>query len=49
MKTEIIQVRIEKDLKDKLQDMADSDHRKLADYIRLHLIKLMEEKEKKKK
>ena len=49
MKTEVIQVRIEQDVKEKLQQLADADHRKLSDYIRLQLIKFLETLDKKKK
>lgn len=48
MKTEVIQVRVEQDLKDKLQRLAEADHRKLGDFIRLQLIKLLEADKKKK-
>ena len=47
MKTEVIQIRVEQKLKDKLQQMSDADNRKLADYIRLQLIKLAEQSKKK--
>lgn len=48
MKTEVIQVRVDEDLKNKLQSMADADHRTLADFIRVQLIKLAEQSNKKK-
>lgn len=48
MKKDVIQIRVEEDLKKKLQTMADSDSRKLSDFIRLHLLKLVENKGKKK-
>lgn len=41
-------MRLGKDMKDELQKLADRDNRKLSDYIRLELIKIIE-KEKKKK
>jgi hypothetical protein len=47
MKDEIIQVRVEPLLKKELQKLADLDNRKLADYVRLLLIKFVEEKKKK--
>lgn len=42
MKDVIVALRIEKELKDKLQKMADVDNRKLSDFIHLHLKKLAE-------
>jgi len=48
MKDEVIQVRVEPPLKKELQKMADADSRTLADYVRLQLIKLVEENKKKK-
>jgi predicted transcriptional regulator len=42
-KTELIQVRVEEELRQKLQKLADADHRTLGDFIRHHLIKLTEE------
>jgi predicted transcriptional regulator len=48
MKNETIQIRIEPDLKTALQTLADKDHRTLADYVRLQLIRLVEENKKKK-
>lgn len=48
MKDETIQVRVEPTLKKELQKLADADHRNLADYVRLQLIKLVEENKKKK-
>lgn len=47
-KDEVIQIRVEPTLKSDLQKMADLDKRKLADYVRLQLIKLVEENKKKK-
>jgi len=41
-KTEIVQVRMDTDLRQKLQTLADADHRALGEYIRVHLIKLVE-------
>ena len=41
-KTEMITIRIDKGTKEKLQTMADNDHRKLSDYIRVQLEKLVE-------
>jgi len=46
MKTEMLHIRIDKDLKTKLQKMADADNRKLGDFIRVHLIKLAENSKK---
>ena len=40
MRTEVIQVRVSQELKDKLQKMADQDDRKLSDYIRVQLKQL---------
>ncbi len=40
MKDTTIIIRVEEDLKKKLQVMADKDSRKLSDYIRLQLEKL---------
>lgn len=40
MRTEVIQVRVSLELKDKLQKMADQDDRKLSDYIRVQLKQL---------
>jgi predicted HicB family RNase H-like nuclease len=47
-KEETLQLRVEPSLKRELQKMADADNRKLADYVRLQLIKLVEENKKKK-
>lgn len=47
MKDETIQIRVEPTLKNELQKLADSDHRTLADYIRVQLIKLVESLKKK--
>jgi mRNA-degrading endonuclease RelE of RelBE toxin-antitoxin system len=48
MKDTIIQVRVEPELREKLQKMADNDSRKLSDFIRLQLTKLVESASKKK-
>ena len=45
---EALRLRLGKELKEELQKLADRDNRKLSDYIRLELIKIIE-KEKKKK
>ncbi|HRH04176.1 MAG TPA: CopG family transcriptional regulator [Bacteroidia bacterium] len=42
MKEKILNIRIDEDLKKKLQTMADKDSRTLSDYIRLQLKKLVE-------
>jgi predicted transcriptional regulator len=44
VKTTTIIVRVEEELKKKLQAMADKDQRKLSDYIRLQLEKLVKGK-----
>lgn len=44
MKTEMIPIRVDEDLKKKLKDLADKDHRSLSDYIRLQLEKLINKK-----
>jgi hypothetical protein len=38
MKTELIHIRLEPELKAHLQKLADKEHRKLGDYIRYQLI-----------
>jgi predicted transcriptional regulator len=48
MKDTIIQIRVEPELRAKLQTMADKDSRKLSDFIRLQLTKLVETSSKKK-
>lgn len=48
MKEETIQIRVEPSLKKELQKLADADNRKLADYVRVQLIKLVDELKKKK-
>jgi predicted transcriptional regulator len=45
-KTETVIIRVSKELKDKVQKLADKDHRTLSDFIRLSLIKLTETKAK---
>jgi antitoxin component of RelBE/YafQ-DinJ toxin-antitoxin module len=40
MKQEILNIRIDSDLKKKLQMMADNDNRTLSDFVRLQLQKL---------
>lgn len=47
-KNEAIVVRVDADLKASLQNMADMDNRKLSDFVRLQLIKLVEASKKKK-
>lgn len=42
MKDVTLQIRVEKELKDKLQKLADEDNRKLGDYIRLQLLKIVD-------
>ena len=44
MKDETIVIRVDSELKMKLQRLADRDKRKLSDYIRLQLEKLVEKK-----
>lgn len=44
MKDETIVIRVDSELKMKLQKLADRDKRKLSDYIRLQLEKLVEKK-----
>ena len=39
-KSEAIVIRVDSDLKTKLQKMADMDNRKLSDFVRLQLMKL---------
>jgi predicted transcriptional regulator len=48
MKTELIHIRLEPDLKKKLQEEADKDHRNLGDYIRVQLMKAIKYTPKKK-
>jgi antitoxin component of RelBE/YafQ-DinJ toxin-antitoxin module len=45
-KDEALRLRISKDLKADLQKLADKESRKLSDYIRLELIKVVEKKKK---
>lgn len=40
-KTDAIVVRVDSDLKNKLQKLADDDRRKLSDYVRLQLEKIV--------
>jgi mRNA-degrading endonuclease RelE of RelBE toxin-antitoxin system len=47
-KEQVIQIRVEPTLRKDLQRMADADSRKLADFVRLQLIKIVEENKKKK-
>ena len=44
MKQEVVNIRMEEELKNKLQKMADADSRSLSDFIRLQLKKLTEKK-----
>jgi hypothetical protein len=48
MKTEVIHIRVDKELRDKLQNMADSDKRTLGDFIRVQLERLLESSKRKK-
>lgn len=45
-KQETIIIRIDAELKTKIQKLADADHRTLSDFIRVQLIKLTETKSK---
>lgn len=45
---EALRLRLSKDVKDELQKLADKENRKLSDYIRLELIKVIEREKKKK-
>lgn len=45
---ETIRMRLSKELKEALQILADRNNRKLSDYIRLELVKVVEKEEKKK-
>lgn len=47
-KSETILVRVEPELKEVLQKMADKDNRKLSDFVRVQLMKLVESSNKKK-
>ena len=47
MKTDTLIIRVEPQLKAKLQKMADHDRRTLADFIRLQLEKVAEQKKSK--
>ena len=49
MKTELIHIRLEPELKMHLQTLADKEHRKLGDFIRYELIKATKFENKKKK
>ena len=44
---EFLRIRLNADLKAELQKLADKDNRKLSDFIRLELIKLVEKPKKK--
>jgi predicted transcriptional regulator len=46
-KDKTIQVRVDQELAKKLQMMAEADNRKLSDFIRVQLIKLVKQKNKK--
>lgn len=48
MKDEVINIRVDKSMKDKLQKLADQDNRTLGDYIRVQLMKLLEKLNSKK-
>lgn len=43
MKTEVIQVKVDEQMKEKLQKLADADLRSLSDYCRVVLIKHVQE------
>lgn len=45
-KQETIIIRIDAELKTKIQKLADADHRTLSDFIRVQLIRLTETKSK---
>ena len=45
-KSEIIMIRVDPDLKSDLQKMADADMRKLSDFIRIQLQKLIKKSSK---
>lgn len=45
---EALRLRLSKDIKDELQKLADKENRKLSDYIRLELVKVVEKGKKKK-
>jgi len=47
MKEEIVTIRMDADLKDALQKLADKDQRNLSDYLRLQLKRLVETSKKK--
>ena len=47
-KNEAIVIRVDQSLKNSLQKMADMDNRKLSDYIRVQLMKLVESSKPKK-
>ena len=49
MKNEVIQVKVDEQMKNKLQKLADADHRALSEYIRVVLIKHIEETDTKSK
>ena len=46
-KSEAIVIRVDEDLKSTLQEMADKDNRKLSDFVRVQLMKLVEISKKK--
>jgi antitoxin component of RelBE/YafQ-DinJ toxin-antitoxin module len=48
MKDEVINIRVDKSMKDQLQKLADKDNRKLGDYVRLQLKQLLEKLSSKK-
>ncbi len=39
---EFLRIRLSKDIKEELQKLADRDNRKLSDFIRLELVKVVE-------
>ena len=46
-KDKVIQVRVEQELAKKLQQMADSDNRKLSDFVRVQLMKIAKQQKNK--
>lgn len=42
MKTEMLNIRVEKKLKDKLQALADKDSRTLSNFVEMQLTKIIE-------
>jgi hypothetical protein len=46
MKSEVLHIRVDKELREKLQKMADADSRTLGDFIRIQLTKISSSKKK---